>query len=349
MMTPREIVQAALRFQSPPRLPHQVWVLPWAEKNLGATINLLRARWPDDTVGPPDVYRPSPRRKGDPFAVGEYTDEWDCVFTGIQEGVCGEVRRPLLPDIEEWRAIQPPREVLPEDRSAARDRVNRFCASTDKFVLAGAMPRPWERYQFIRGSEEALMDMADPDADTLGLLRRIHEHYLSELEFWAGTDVDMLTFMDDWGSQAQLLINPQVWREVFKPLYRDYINLAVASGKFSFMHSDGCIREIYPDLIELGLSAINSQLFTMDLEHLARIARGRLTFWGEIDRQHALCQPSGEGVRECVRRIHQHLYLPDGGIVAQFEAGPGAQPEAVLAVMDEWSRLTPGLAAATQK
>ena len=29
---------------------------------------------------------------------------------------------------------------------------------TDKFVIAAAYARPWERYQFLRGSEQALMD-----------------------------------------------------------------------------------------------------------------------------------------------------------------------------------------------
>ena len=71
------------------------------------------------------------------------------------------------------------------------------------------------------------------------------------------------------------------------PLYRDYIEIAHGRARKIFMHSDGHTLAIYPDLLELGLDAINSQPFCMGVEHLAPYA-GRITFWGEIDRQHLL-------------------------------------------------------------
>ena len=93
--------------------------------------------------------------------------------------------------------------------------------------------------------------------------------------------------MDDWGSQRSLLISPAMWRTYFKPMYRDYVQIAHAAGKKFFMHSDGHILAIYPDLIEIGVDALNSQIFCMGVEQLAPFA-GKITFWGEIDRQHLL-------------------------------------------------------------
>lgn len=43
---------------------------------------------------------------------------------------------------------------------------------------------------------------------------------------WLDFDVDGLTFMDDWGSQKSLLINPKMWDEYFRPMYQDYISIA---------------------------------------------------------------------------------------------------------------------------
>ena len=74
--------------------------------------------------------------------------------------------------------------------------------------------------------------------------------------------------MDDWGTQISLLINPQIWREIFKPMYKDYCDLAHSKNKYVFFHSDGFIEQIYPDLVEIGVDAINSQLFCMDIENL---------------------------------------------------------------------------------
>lgn len=87
--------------------------------------------------------------------------------------------------------------------------MNRHCAKTDKFVFSGACPRPWERLQFIRGTENAMLDIMDPEnPDVRGLIKLIHDFNLRELEFWVNTDIDAIGLMDDWGSQNALLIPP---------------------------------------------------------------------------------------------------------------------------------------------
>ena len=185
--------------------------------------------------------------------------------------------------------------------------------------------------------ENALADMANPDDPPVqALLRAIQDFYLKEIDFWVSTDVDAIMFMDDWGSQNSLLIPPSTWREVFKPLYRDYCNLARRHGKFVFMHSDGYILDIYQDLAEIGVHAINSQIFCMGLEQVAAAAKGKLTFWGEIDRQHIIPSANPEAGRAAVRQVLQHLGDPRGGIIAQLEFGPGGNPRTVQAICEEW-------------
>lgn len=338
-MTPREIVTRCLRFEHPQRLPRDLWVLPWAANHYPEAVAELARRFPSDFAGPPSVYRPSPRARGQMHSLGTYTDDWGAGFINIQEGVHGEVREPIIADINDWRDVEPPYETLPANWDKARDEVNRFCAESDKFVRAGCCPRPWERLQFLRGSANAMMDLMTPDSGALDLVKRIHQFYLKELEFWVSTDVDAINFMDDWGAQNQLLIAPTLWREIFKPLYKDYCDLGSTHGKFVFMHSDGHISEIYEDLIEVGVDALNSQLFCMDLDDLQRRAKGRIAFWGEIDRQHVLPAPDPEVGRRAVRQVADHLYDPSGGIIAQFEFSVGANPDVALAIFDEWQRV----------
>jgi len=105
------------------------------------------------------------------------------------------------------------------------------------------------------------------------------------------------------------------------------------------MHSDGHIESIYPDLIETGVNALNSQLFCMDMEKLSNQYKGKITFWGEIDRQHVLPSPNPETGRQAVREVAKHLYDPKGGLIAQFEFGPGANPATAMAILDEWERV----------
>jgi hypothetical protein len=336
LQTPREIVTRALRFEHPERIPRHTWTLEWSVRHFPAEIEELRRRFPDDIGGVAAPYRPSPRVSGEPCVIGTYVDEWGCVFENIQDGVVGEVKSPTIAEAGDWRDCRPPYETLPEDLTAARDEVNRACAESELFLSGGCCPRPWERMQFLRGTVNAMMDVMAPEDGGGELLRVIHEFYLKEVEFWVTTDVDAISFMDDWGSQRSLLIPPPVWRELFKPLYRDYCDLAHSHGKFAFMHSDGCISEVYDDLVEIGVDAVNSQLFTMDMADLARRVKGKVTFWGEIDRQHVMSAEDTQVARDAVREVARHLYDPAGGIIAQFELGAGANPANAFAIYEEW-------------
>jgi uroporphyrinogen decarboxylase len=335
----RELVRRALRFEKPARIPRDLWTLPWAETHYPAELAEIRRRFPPDIIAAPPVNLPSPRLRGDPYTPGIYTDEWGCSFVNIQAGAIGEVRDPIVSSAEDWARMKPPYEILPTDLERAREDVARFCSSTDKFVLGEACPRPWERYQFLRGTFNAMMDMGMIDDSVRALLQRIHQYYMRELEFWVATDVDAVRFMDDWGAQNRLLIAPHLWREIFKPLYKEYADLAHSHGKFIFMHSDGHIEEIFPDLVETGIDAVNSQLFCMDLEKIRSAVQGRITFWGEIDRQHVLPSEDPEVGRQAVRQVAQHLYDPRGGMIAQLEFGLAANPGVVSAVFEEWERI----------
>jgi hypothetical protein len=87
----------------------------------------------------------------------------------------------------------------------------------------------------------------------------------------------------------------------------------------------------------LGLDAINAQLFCMGLEKLKPF-KGQITFWGEIDRQHLLSTGTTKEVAAAVRQVKETLYQ-DGGVIAQCEFGPGANPENVYTVFETWNDL----------
>jgi hypothetical protein len=337
-MTSRERVRRCLEFDRPDRVPRDLWVLPAAAKRLGpAALDGFRARWPADIVQV-TAGAPKPRREaGVSHQLGHYTDEWGCTFVSLVDGILGEVKAPLIDDYARLDdVLRVPEELLAVDRAAA----NAWCRAEDRFVLASGWPRPFERMQFLRGTEDLLMDIAEDSDGFRELLRRVHDFYCRQLEIWAGTAADGLAVMDDWGSQQALLISPAAWRRHFKPLYADYARIARDHGKKFFFHSDGHIAAIYPDLIEVGVDALNSQLFCMDLDELARMAKGRLTFWGEIDRQHVLPSGTPETVAAAVDRVVDTLWSADGGCIAQFELTPETSLENAEAVYRAWERRT---------
>ncbi len=336
--TSRELMYQALNFENPYRAPRDHWTLPIASNTYPNELKEISEAFPGDIQGiSGHLAQQSPITSGHPYLKGEYVDDWGAKFITIQDGIHGEVKEPL---IKEWSSEVPkvhiPREWLTIDMEA----VNRDCAATNKFTMAGVCPRPFEQLQFLRGSADLLADLMDPEPEMLAFMQDMHNFYCETLTLWAKTDTDSLQFMDDWGAQSALLISPALWRHYFKPMYRDFAQIAHSAGKKIFMHSDGHILSIYPDLIEIGIDALNSQLFCMGIENLKLFA-GKITFWGEIDRQHLLPNGTVNDMDQAVTKVYENLWH-NGGCIAQCEFGSGGKPENVRQVYESWDRLTIG-------
>jgi len=209
--------------------PRDLWLLPWAAERYPDTVEQINRDFPSDFVTVDFFIHRLQRWR-------VILIEWKLIpMNGLYicelSGRCHrEVKEPLVSDINDWRQAEPPYEQLQFDIKSAKKNISEFYEKTEKFVFANCCPRPWERYQFLRGTENALLDVMTPKEGGIALLGRIHEFYLKELEFWVNTDVDAIRFMDDWGSQNQLLIPPRIWRTLFKPLYKDYCDLAHDHG-----------------------------------------------------------------------------------------------------------------------
>lgn len=152
-------------------------------------------------------------------------------------------------------------------------------------------------------------------------------------------DIDGISFMDDWGTQRQLMINPKQWRKLFKPAYQKIIDLVHQAGKFFYFHSDGNIMEIISDLIEIGVDVLNPQFSCMDLDELGRKCGGKICISSDIDRQYILPRGSVEEVKRYVKRVIEILGSHNGGLIGRGEIGPDvplANVEAMFEAFSEW-------------
>ncbi len=332
-MNSRERVIACLEFKSPDRAPRDLWALPYITLFKKEEYATLIDKYPLDigasqsSPGSSDTALERYRKRG------SYKDEWGCTWQIGEPGVIGEIKEPIIDDWSKLKDIKPPYNIIKE-----RDLsfINKSCDESDKFMLSDVTARPFERLQFLRGTQNLFLDLAYGSPEVEDLIEMVHEFYLADIENWCKTDIDGIIFMDDWGTNTSLLIRPTQWREIFKPLYRQYCSLMHSYNKYAFFHSDGNIETIYGDLIDVGIDAINSQLYVMDIEGLADKYKGKITLWGELDRQHI--QPFGkpDDVRKGVKRIRDAFDDGKGGVIAQCEWGIADPTENIRTVYEAW-------------
>jgi hypothetical protein len=333
-MNSKELVVRTLNFDSPARIPRQCWLLPWAEKRYPEESARLVKEFPDDIIPVSGMYTEPQKSSGNKYDEGFYTDEWGCRFLNIMGGLIGVPTTPIIKTWDELDSIKPPNEMLAVDEK----KVNAFCKDSGKFTYSNSWIRPFERYQFIRTTELAMIDIALDSPEMKELIKIIHIHYLKEVEEWAKTDIDAIGIMDDWGMQKGMIVSPEFFRKYYKPLYKEYIEIARHYKKYVFMHSDGNITEIIPDLVEIGIDALNSQLFCMDIEELGKKFRGKITFWGEIDRQNILPNGNKRDIENAVSLVFNNLFS-SGGVIGMCEFGPAAKPENIFHVFESWNNV----------
>ena len=337
-MTSRERMIKVLNHEEVDRFPRHFWTLPSVEMFKMDELKEFKANYEMDIANPIVYFGASKYSKGIPCRKGSYTDEFGSVWEVGEDGVIGEVKNPIFEDWSVLDSYQMPWEIIDQMDLL---HANESCKRSDKFIVAGTHIRPFERMQFMRGTENLFMDLAtgEPEVEKLG--KMLHEFNLKELEKLVNTDVDGVSFMDDWGSQLSLLISPVLWRQVFKPMYKDYCDMAHSRGKYVFFHSDGNIESIYPELIEIGINAINSQLFCMDIERLVEKNGDKITFWGEIDRQNIVPFGTTTDVENAVGRVASAVMTKNKkrtGAIAQCEWNACDPYENICAVFDNWDK-----------
>jgi len=145
-----------------------------------------------------------------------------------------------------------------------------------------------------------------------------------------GKYVHVVVLGDDLGTQENLFIPPGMFRKLIKPRYKKLVDSIKNKADVKvLLHSDGAIREIIPDLIEVGIDILNPIQVTArgmnDTKLLKKEFGEKIVFWGGgCDTQKIL--PFGK-VYDVRREVEKRVsdLKPGGGFV--FAPVHNIQPE----------------------
>ena len=121
---------------------------------------------------------------------------------------------------------------------------------------------------------------------------------------------------DDWGTQNNLMISPDIFREIFKPQYKRIFDKAHECGMDIRFHTDGKINDILEDLIELGADIINiHQPNLVGIDEISKIGQGRICFEASVDIQDTLPTGDREKIEREAKELIEKWGTPKGGFI----------------------------------
>jgi uroporphyrinogen decarboxylase len=154
-----------------------------------------------------------------------------------------------------------------------------------------------------------------------------------------GDNVDLVLHCDDIAAQNGPLINPRTYRQVIKPRQKRIFDTIKAHTSARLLyHSCGSIAWVLPDLIEMGVDAVNPVQVSaahMDTRRLKEEYGSDLAFWGAVDTHHALPFGTPDDVRAEVRRRIEDLAGEGGYVIGSVHIiQQEVPPENVLAMAE---------------
>ncbi len=302
-MTSRDLVLQTLNQSPVPRVPRDIWYSPDAQEQRPDEVRELALRFPSDIVWV-QAKAAGGRRTAGRLGTEAAPDAWGCVWGPGPRAPFVEPSPAPLADAKKAAEFRPPRDLLDEKRF---EHLPALVERETCFVLAQSEVRPFERLRALRGSKSVLAEMAkekrSPTSPLRSLLAMIHEAACREIELWSRLPVDGVVFCDVWGGPERLLVEPQAWRELFKPLYQEYCRILHENDKFAFFLTGGNVYDIVNDLVKIGVDAVYTEWGCSSFPRLVKRFAGQITFWGGLDRPETLRTGSPAEVRQAVRRI----------------------------------------------
>lgn len=297
-MNSRELVQKAIRHEITPRAPYFVQITgPMREK-------LLEERGIED---------PEAWMDNDVASVGCPWWRW-------------------FELAEDWRGMDAPTSKARVrgggDYNAFFENLDRLREETDKYILVMIYGSHFEKANGARGIENFLADIAGDYAFAKDLCTRIIDKNMVMLDNILTHDaIDGILLGSDWGSQRASLMRPEVWDDLIRPGEQREYDLVHSYGKDVWIHSCGCITDLVPRLVEMGVDVLNPvQPECMDIAQLKRDHGQKLTFWGGIGTQRILPYGTPDEVRAETRRVRDLMGEKGGYILSPSQNLQGDVP-----------------------
>jgi uroporphyrinogen decarboxylase len=179
-----------------------------------------------------------------------------------------------------------------------------------------------ERFWTIRGMENLMYDYYD-NMDGLKLIgQKVLEFSKVIVDRYKALGFDGIFTSDDLGHQTGPMMSPETFKELYLPLYKDFISHVHSRGMHVFLHSCGDNSLLMEYLIEAGLDVFHPvQKGCMDELETSRKYGDKISFLVGVDVQHLLPEGTVEEVEQGIKEQIDTFYKPEGGLLLAMGNG----------------------------
>jgi uroporphyrinogen decarboxylase len=194
-----------------------------------------------------------------------------------------------------------------------RDRYpDRF---VDGFVDAGIFLTA----EFLVGMEEFLYKVAAEPDFAVELYGRVEEYYRRLIPKFKRAGAHMITLIEDIGGTSSLVMNPETWRKLFKPITTRFLKAVHEAGLYAGLCIDGHSGDVLDDLKGMGVDCFTVvDNGTVGLDLLRRKLRGKLCVKAAVDMQRTLARGTPEAVEKEAADLVENLHTREGGFISQI-------------------------------
>ena len=223
---------------------------------------------------------------------GEGYDQYG-VFWKLPEGQMGafpvhDDAHKVIKDITEWDQILthiPVAPPVPEYWGM----VNGFAAQAvpgEQYVTAFCSQGVFERFHALLGMDDAMIALYEEPEAAHDLIDFITE---AELDFAKNVmdhvpTVKALFHHDDWGSDVNSFLSPEMFDEFILPAYKKiYAYWKERGVEVIIHHSDSFAANLVPEMIDMGIDIWQGVVPNNNIPELQEKYAGQITFMGEIE------------------------------------------------------------------
>ena len=332
-------------FQHPEWIPCSVVIMPATWKKYREELEEIVLQHPKIFPGYKKGARNFDLMKNKRYKKGKFTDSWGCTWANIAEGLASVVVAHPIEDWNDFEAFQAPDPLTKGDVLDEPPDWQKIEKNLKEVKQNGGLARAGLRHGFmymrlwyLRGFENLMMDIALDEPRLGQLVEMVLNYSMQLIRKYLDMGAEYMFFGDDLGLQKSLAISPEKFRMYLKPCYQEMFNLCRKFGAGVYLHSDGHILEIIPDLVECGANIINPQTRANTLEGLEKVARGKVCIRLDLDRQ-LFPFATPEEIKAHIKEAVDKLNLPQGGLMLSASCLPDIPLENIEAICETFEEV----------